>query len=877
MAAGDITRQDLFTRLAAGHAAGITVVTPNRRLAQVLKAEFDALQAGRNLPSWEDADILPVGAFIQRLYEDALYPAGPAGGVADLPQLLSPAQERALWESVLADAPLLSVSQAAANCAEAWRLAHAWRIDGVLEKFAGNEDTRAFAGWAREYGKRCKERFIDAPLLFDASFIHQIKKPKLLVAYGFDILPPQTRDFLANFETVSCGPAKKTSKALKTSFPSARHELEAAAQWARARLEGGIAAGKSPRIGVVVPDLQLRRKEVARVFSDVLCPGWNLPGAEKKAMPFDISIGEPLDGFAIVDIALGILELSFQEFEFATASKLIRSPFIGGAEAEFAARALLDAELRGELPPRLTLPKLVGAVQACPLLRSLLENIFNLGKDAKENFPHFWAQHFTALLAAAGFPGGRELDSGEFQARAKFNEALAEFARLGLVSGKMSFGAALAQLRRICAETLFQPETPAAPIQVGGILESAGLEFDCLWVSGLTEDAWPLPARANPFLPVALQKKAGIPEAAAETSLALDRRITEGWLGAAAEVVFSRAAKEKDRDLLPSPLIAHIPEGKTEMEGLPSWRDLIFHSGATETIADGKAPGLHSKTVKGGTRVLADQAACPFRAFAHHRLGAEGLDAPAEGLDALQRGNLLHKLMAGIWKEVKTKEGLDGDLSLVISRSAEKAIHELKIEGRFAELEKQRLVRLAGEWLEIERGRKPFEVVQIEQKRPIAIGGLSFDGRIDRMDKLLEGESAGTHALIDYKTGSRVTPNDWLRERPDEPQLPLYAVTAEENVSVVAFAKLKTGDMKFAGLSMHEKEIPGVRQAKSWGGLMASWTRELESLAAGFAQGDARVDPKKGFATCRHCDLQPLCRVHERLNALDEGEEEDRE
>jgi probable DNA repair protein len=282
---------------------------------------------------------------------------------------------------------------------------------------------------------------------------------------------------------------------------------------------------------------------------------------------------------------------------------------------------------------------------------------------------------------------------------------------------------------------------------------------------------------------------------------------------------------------------------------------------------------LHSKTVKGGTRVLADQAACPFRAFAHHRLGAEGLDAPAEGLDALQRGNLLHKLMAGIWKEVKTKEGLDGDLSLVISRSAEKAIHELKIEGRFAELEKQRLVRLAGEWLEIERGRKPFEVVQIEQKRPIAIGGLSFNGRIDRMDRLEDG----THALIDYKTGSRVTPNDWLRERPDEPQLPLYAVTAEENVSVVAFAKLKTGDMKFAGLSMHEKEIPGVRQAKSWGGLMASWTRELESLAAGFAQGDARVDPKKGFATCRHCDLQPLCRVHERLNALDEGEEEDRE
>ncbi len=80
--------------------------------------------------------------------------------------------------------------------------------------------------------------------------------------------------------------------------------------------------------------------------------------------------------------------------------------------------------------------------------------------------------------------------------------------------------------------------------------------------------------------------------------------------------------------------------------------------------------------------------------------------------------------------------------------------------------------------------------------------------------------------------------------------------------------------MKFAGLSMKERELPGVKPAKSWSGLMAAWKTELESLASGFAQGDARVDPKKGYATCRYCGLQPLCRVHERLSALAEGDEE---
>ena len=274
--------------------------------------------------------------------------------------------------------------------------------------------------------------------------------------------------------------------------------------------------------------------------------------------------------------------------------------------------------------------------------------------------------------------------------------------------------------------------------------------------------------------------------------------------------------------------------------------------------------------MRGGTRVLADQAACPFRAFARHRLRAEALDAPSAGPDAMERGTLLHALMAQLWKEVKTSEGLARDLSEVISRAAEKSVQQLGLEGRFAELERRRLEKLAREWLDVEKERAAFEVVAIEEKRSLDIGGLAFSGRIDRMDRLADG----THALIDYKTGSRVTPNDWLGARPDEPQLPLYAVTAPEHVSAVVFAKLRRGDMKMAGFSIREKEFPGVKQAQSWSGLVEGWKTELEALAAGFAQGSAQVDPKRGLATCRNCDLQPLCRVHERLSALAEDGEE---
>ena len=140
-----LSKTDLFTRLAEGHAAGISVVTPNQRLAQVLKSEFDAFQSGGNLPVWEDADILPFDAFVGRCHEEALYSEG--GG--ELPLLLSDAQSRALWEEAIRGSrwagALLDVPRTAANAQEVWRLAHAWRIAGALEKFAATEDTRAFS------------------------------------------------------------------------------------------------------------------------------------------------------------------------------------------------------------------------------------------------------------------------------------------------------------------------------------------------------------------------------------------------------------------------------------------------------------------------------------------------------------------------------------------------------------------------------------------------------------------------------------------------------------------------------------------------------------------------------------------------------------
>ena len=883
-----LPKTEIFARLAEG--TGV-LVTPNRRLALALKREFDDAQARAGQRAWSSADILPFGAFIERAYHEALHSA--VGG--DLPLLLSAAQEQQLWETVIAASEwggaLLAPAQTAAHCRTAWQLAHAWRIADRLGD--GNEDTQAFAAWARAYVERCaRGGHIDGARLPDlvGGLLRQnaLRRPPLLVAYAFDILTPQQHDLLVacasgGGEVRRGGPAPKIAAAQRLACSGAREEFECAARWARARLDQHAAA---PRIGVVVPDLEQRRRDIVHIFSRVLEAGGD--ASDSAVTPvFNVSLGLPLADYPLVAAALAIFDIASGTMEFAAVSSLVRSPFLDGADDEWACRARLDAVLRELAPPQLSLPKLLGAIAAagvpCPRLAQRLDALFAY---AKQNFsgtmtPQQWARHFSALLEAAGFPGDRALDSAEFQARAKFYEVLGEFARLERVASNVSYVQARTQLRRLCADTLFQPESTAAPIQVLGIFEAAGLEFDHLWVTGLTDETWPLAARPHPFLPPALQKKAGIPQAAAETSLALDRRITAGWLAAAGEVIVSHPLREQDRELLPSPLIAALPIGpwkNLQVPDYPRYRDVIHRAAALTAVPDGAAPPFAAKKSGGGTRVLVDQAACPFRAFARHRLVARALPAPQFGLDAKGRGILLHALLRTLWQQLRTRAALEAmppdQLTALIKHAAAVAIAAVRarqphaIEARFAQLEQQRLMKLARDWLEIETQRADFEVAALEDERELTAGGIAFRGRLDRLDRL----ATGGYALIDYKSGRHVTPKDWDGARPDDPQLPLYAINAPEDIAAVAFAKLRVGALRFSGFSRAVDVLPRVKTAASWDGLLAGWRREIEALGRGFAAGDARVAPKRPFKTCERCDLQPLCRVYERFSALVEEE-----
>ena len=627
----------------------MAVLTPNLRLARSLAREFDREQAGRGLKTWEAADILPFGALVQRAWEDAVYSNEGPG----LPLLLSPAQEQALWEETLQQAgaaqKLVALAPAAAQCSEAWSLMHQWRLSDRIRE-AQSVDTRTFADWSSRYRQATDaNRQIDAarlpdaigPLLGGAA----IRKPCVIALFGFEQLAPQSLDFLQALEEhgvqiVDVPVPRREGRSIRLELTEARDEIFAAARWARARLE----ANPSASIGVVVPDLAQSRARVYRAFASTMRPD-HLVARENAAQPFNISLGLPLADHPIVADALLMLELAGGAVSFEDASRVVRSPFIAGAESELGVRARLDARLRQRCGPVVGLEALARLCNSpsSPRAPRLVETLDGLAAFSKSDLAATkglseWAKAFSEVLRIAGFPGERTLDSAESQALDKWHELLGDLATVERVAPKMSVSAALRRARRLAGDTIFQPEGSDVPIQVVGILESAGLEFDHLWIMGLTDDAWPLPARPNPFVPIALQRAAGIPQADPVTSLELDRRITKGWMQAASEVVFSHSRMRGESELSPSPLIAGI--ASRELDDLAiapaaSLRDAIRRAGTMTVIDDSRAPPPPTGAMSGGTGLFRDQAACPFRAFARYRLHCrDGLDSPRAGLES---------------------------------------------------------------------------------------------------------------------------------------------------------------------------------------------------------------------------------------------------
>lgn len=910
---------ELFSRLQGGH----VLVTGNSRLARVLSGQYGQWRMRNGEQQWPSPAIRPWIAWLDILWEQAGLHA--AEGI-DRP-VPNRQQLQNLWENVLADpdnaGALLRPQALATQAMDTRRMAVEWGLSLDHPTWRGDNDENhaAFQRWNSAFESLCRQTGWLAPEERPGRLARVLEKgfrpaEDRIDLIGFDEFNPAQSELL---EALSQAGVQVTEVALEPSGGDAlywkaadhRHELDRMTRWVRQR----FSESADTSIAVIVPDLQARRDEIELVLQDILLPGASPCLSAER--PWNVSLGTPLAQSPMIGSAFDLLALLNDRVEIQTVGAMLRSPWIRGADEEQSQRARLEKRLRDIYPRQLKLKEVDYQAKLfrrhardgsdlppeqhepypwnCPALVPVLSALLSFFEEqSRARPPSAWADAIEGLLRRCGWPAAGNEDSkshehdANWQAYQAWQEALRALASLDASAKPMSLAEAVSRMKRICLEQVFQPRTSSARIQVLGLYEANSLRFDHAWVLGLHSDNWPPPARPNPFIPRQLQLQAGLPHASPQRELDVARTVTRRLMEMARETVFSFPGQQDGENLLPSPLVRDILPPADEVAGWEgeSWSQVQARGDKPRTVLL-KGPGpLQGESARGGSRILKNQALCPFRAFAENRLGAEGLEAPVDGISGKLHGTLVHDALEHFWRETRTRDALlkldEAELDERIHKHVQKALEEergLMFRPHFKGVESARLQRLIKKYLKLDALRDEFTVEGFEREVLHEINGQTIRLFIDRVDRLADGRLA----IIDYKTG-RVDAKKWFGERPEDPQLPLYAVSSDEIPFGVVFAVIRNDECVFRGVVQDEGVFPGLppkrrkdnaylhEAGEDMPQTVEDWTQVLHSLMSDFLAGKADIDPKEGSRTCENswCEMYSLCRIHELESAAPE-------
>ncbi len=872
----------IWSHLAAGHC----VITVNRRLARTLAEDFAGYCALQQLSVWETPAIFPVNEWFEREFVRL---------DSDL-VLLESSQVVAVWNRVIEEdlhrsgVDLLQVPATVRQAVRADTLCCDYLVDSYSPDGVEQE---AFLRWRQCYEARCREQqWLDRARL--PEMIEQaVSDGRLIVDsgqiwLGFDDLTPLLHRIQQTLNSAGCTienlAAARVNPVAFDAVAAAdeSEELLAAARWARQCLEQQVGI-----VAVVVPELERLQGEVQTIFSRELSRS-----AYPDRVPmdtFNMSLGYPLADQGMVAAALTLLQLQ-DSLDFDQLSYLLRCPWFAGGIDEWQQRALFERQLRADNVLRLSMSDLLYRLRHQPQApRGMLHLVEQLQRWQGEHdkiAPADWVEHLNSFLQQIGWPGDASLDSRGYQVFAAWQDkVLTPVARLGVVSATMTPSQLVSWVCRLSREILFQPKAQDHRLQIIGLLETAGLTFNALWLCGAGEQVFPGGLSFNPFLPVALQKQSQMPHSDLFHEAHYARLLLERLQHAAQQMVISYAQNKEERPCRCSPYLSQLPWQQCQEADGVDWDGVSL-----EAIDDCRAPSLSSaqleEPLSGGTGLLKEQAQCPFKAFIHYRVGVRALDVPQPGLTSRRRGDLLHRVLQQVWQCLGSHAGLldydDTALRELIAEQVVAVLDGTRFAGHERALlavEKQRLESLVLEWLDVERQREPFNVQSVEERQQLQVGPLRLNTIPDRIDMTADGRMI----VLDYKTG-QISVGDLVGEVLLEPQLPVYALHGVQgDVAAISFAQVRHGRCAFKGVSAEDEVLPGVRSVESsrgvkegianWTELIDHWRQHAQCTAQAVVDGDATVTPIHA-KVCQFCDLKGLCRID--LQCVEEQHGEDK-
>ncbi|WP_109484552.1 PD-(D/E)XK nuclease family protein [Occallatibacter savannae] len=871
---------------------GGLVVASSDRAARAILAAFHRRRRSEGLKAWPAPRVADWNAFARTAWEER----NSEGHL-----LLNAAQELAIWSEIVRSDQYLptalpaSIRRLAAMAMEAHELICAYtpRLLRDEARAGWEQDAGAFSGWLSEFNKECRKKSLSSTSRVPLELITYLRddsSPREPVRLaGFDRILPVQRELFDVwgpwhvFESESIG-----SQTHFYSAPDGQTEVEACAFWCQRQL----AEHPERRILVITQEQAQRRGEIERAFLRF--------GNRAGTSLFEFSLGAPLTQIPLVRSALLLLRWLHTPLSETELDWLFASGFAANDDESSALQlAMRLLRSRDEQRPRWELQGFLNHAPASALPQEWGRRLITAQRSLKEQLhsqsPVSWADKVSGLLAEMGWRGALPQNSIEFQQQRRWTQAIDTAGSLGFDGRRLTWTEFLAELEHAAGEILFAPQSADAPIQIAGPAESAGLTADAIWFLGADEESWPAVASTHPFLPLHVQREYGMPHSSHLADWEFSKAITTRLLASAPSVHFSFASHKGDVESRPSRLMLQMVG-----EAAPIPQDMLpppHETPATYATEDFSRIPYTGGHLHGGSAVLSAQSQCPFKAFATARLGARSWDPAENGLNAKQRGQILHDVLHSIWSGRPKGIRSHGDLMKIDTEDLPKfvrkhvnSVMEAGVPGQvreqmpamYLDLEESRLTRLITEWLLFETRRVPFTVDATEAKSAVTIAGLNMNLRLDRVDRLHDG----SQLVVDYKTGT-VDPKAWDLPRPDDVQLPLYKLFglaplqrslfdsyAGPASGGLVFARVRTGDTCFAGRVADAKgtldpDLKGnslLVKRKLTSGEEDAWKGYIESLAEEFVRGRAEVDPRDYPKTCEQCGLQPVCRIQEPEN-----------
>ena len=829
------------------------VVTASRRLARELRNAFDHRQVAAGYRSWLTPAVFSWHDWLGRQLDRVAQPA-------ELPQVIDAASSTLIWERCLQQRipdGLPGFEGLVRQASQSWLRIQEWNISvAELHKAARSQDERIFADAARDYQQRLSDnRWIDAggkvalvSQLLDAG---KMTPSTHLTFAGFDRVSPGVRQLMGVLERTGttvqfAPPSTNNSKPGVASFDHVDAELRAAGAWARCQLDENAAA----KVAIVVPGLESGAADSTRLIREGLVPGWQYGGPE-FASAANVSYGRKLSEYPAISIALLALRWASQPLDSRQISLLLRSRCL--ASDVTTGRSRLEIELRCH-PDRHWLPedftRVFTGCEESEDAKRFLESVATLaqvraGKNERLR-PGEWVRKIDALLTSLHWPGPASLDSEEFQLVNRWRELLNEYARIEVVSPLVNFGEVVRRLVAMSADILYQPDSGPGIVQVLGILEATGMEFDHVWVSGMDSSQWPPASTPARFISLPLQRRHRMPDATPGDTLEFARQVLRGFAASGKQCIFSSVTAKDDLELAPTSILDELDGVQVEQPRDSGWyaKTLAIPNGLPIESNDPIPPvGAHEK-IRGGAYTVQRQYTEPFGAFVHGRLGVRTLETIAAGLSPSARGNIIHNALHNLlaarpsqdevsgWSTEERRQRIGSAVDASLAEHGKSADAVLR---RILRLERGRLLRLLENFVVAESNRVPFEVADVERKFDYNKFGIELGLRVDRIDRLADGKLL----VIDYKTG---IPKHFLDRSGalTDLQLVVYADALQEEVGGLALINIdsRTIDSRGAGAGGSWSK----QYSDDWPETLQLWRAEVHRVVKEMAAGDGRLN-----------------------------------